>query len=213
MWGNIFSGLLSVAQGDSPEEILKKQAMATVMGGTAPVGVESASTIAPHLAQTGAEQAVASGMGGELASTLGGEMVTQNPALTNSMGESSNMLTQLGRDAGSAMSNTFDSVGDNLGEGMDWINDRTGLEKKDLTMMSMNHGANLLQPTPQKAPQHAPAGQGISKPQGNPPPNQGSLLSSLPSTTPTAGPGQAPIPDLSQLTQAQIRILKQQGIL
>ena len=40
MWGNIFSGAMSLAQGDSPEEILKKQAMATVMGGTAPVGVE-----------------------------------------------------------------------------------------------------------------------------------------------------------------------------
>ena len=53
MWGNIFSGAMSLAQGDSPEEILKKQAMATVMGGTAPVGVESAGSFAPHLAQTG----------------------------------------------------------------------------------------------------------------------------------------------------------------
>ena len=206
------SGLLSVAQGDSPEEILKKQAMTTAMGGMAPPGVDSAtSTVAPHLAQTGAEQAVASGMGGELASTLGSEAVTQNPALTNGLGESSNMLTQLGRDAGNAMGNagsaisdTFDSVGDTIGEGFDWVNDKTGMENKDWTQMAMAQGMSSMQPTPQKAPQHAPAGQGISKPMGNPPPNQGSLLSSNPMEGQVGG---------QQLTPEQMMKLKQQGLL
>ena len=75
MWGNIFSGVMSLAQGDSPEEILKKQAMATVTGGMtggAPVGVDSVGAFAPHLAQTGAEQAIAGGMGSSLGSALGG---------------------------------------------------------------------------------------------------------------------------------------------
>ena len=76
MWGNIFSGAMSLAQGDSPEEILKKQAMATVMGGTAPVGVDSASSFAPHLAQTGAEQATSNlaqqGVFGGMGDALGG---------------------------------------------------------------------------------------------------------------------------------------------
>ena len=76
MWGNIFSGVMSLAQGDSPEEILKKQAMATVMGGTAPVGLDSASTFAPHLAQTGIEQGASNiaqqGFMGGMGDTLGG---------------------------------------------------------------------------------------------------------------------------------------------
>ena len=76
MWGNIFSGVMSLAQGDSPEEILKKQAMATVMGGTAPVGVDSASSFAPHLAQTGMEQATNNiaqqSLLGGMSDTLGG---------------------------------------------------------------------------------------------------------------------------------------------
>ncbi len=76
MFGNIFSGVMSIAQGDSPEEILKKQAMATVMGGTAPVGVDSASTFAPHLAQTGMEQASSNlaqqGFMGSMGDALGG---------------------------------------------------------------------------------------------------------------------------------------------
>jgi len=76
MWGNIFSGAMSLAQGDSPEEILKKQAMATITGGAMPTGVDSASAFAPHLAQTGAEQATSNiaqqGFFGGMGDALGG---------------------------------------------------------------------------------------------------------------------------------------------
>jgi len=199
MWGNIFSGIMSVAQGDSPEEILKKQAMATVMGGTAPVGVESASTIAPHLAQTGAEQALASGVAGG----LGSEMITQNPALTNSLGESSSALTQFGRDASGMATNAYDNVTDTIGNGFDYLNDKTGMENKDWTMIGLNQGMSAMQPTPEAPIQHAPMGSGISKPQVNPPQSTG-LLSSNPLSS---GSGE------QQLTPEQMQMLRKKGLL
>ena len=144
---------------------------------------------------------------------------TMNPALTNSIGQSSNALTQFGRDASKMATNAYDTVGDTLGQGFDYINDKTGLEKKDLTMMTVNQGANLLQPTPQQPIQHAPVGQGISKPNMDLTKSDG-LLSSLPPMTPkdeqaltSPYPGQQPITDLSQLTPEQIMKLKQQGII
>jgi hypothetical protein len=152
MWGNIFSGAMSLAQGDSPEEILKKQAMATVMGGTAPVGVESASTVAPHLAQTGAEQAIASGVGGQ----LGSEMITQNPALTNGLGESSNAFTQFGRDAGGYMGDTFGGVGDTLSEYGTAVNDFTGMEARDWTQLGLSEGLSAMEGTPNQVISHSP---------------------------------------------------------
>ena len=148
---------------------------------------------------------------------------TMNPALTNGLGQSSNAFTQFGRDASKMATNAYDNVSDTLGQGFDYINDKTGLEKKDLTMMTVNQGANLLQPTPQQPIQHAPVGQGVSKPNMDLTKSDG-LLSSLPPMTPqdeqvyssaatSAYPGQAPITDLSQLTQEQIMKLKQQGII
>ena len=126
-------------------------------------------------------------------------------------------------DIGDKISDFGSNVGDTIGEGFDYINDKTGLEKKDLTMMTVNQGANLLQPTPQEQIQHAPAGQGISRPNVDLSQSDG-LLSSLPPMTPqdeqvyssaatSAYPGQAPITDLSQLTPEQIMKLKQQGII
>ena len=144
---------------------------------------------------------------------------TMNPALTNSLGQSSNAFTQFGRDASKMATNAYDTVGDTLGQGFDYINDKTGLEKKDLTMMTVNQGANLLQPTPQQPIQHAPVGQGISKPNMDLTKSDG-LLSSLPPMTPkdeqaltSPYSGQQPITDLSQLTSEQIMKLKQQGII
>lgn len=152
---------------------------------------------------------------------------TMNPALTNSIGQSSNPFTQFGRDAyqsvGQHVDKAFNSVGDTIGQGFDYINDKTGLEKKDLTMMTVNQGANLLQPTPEQPIQHAPVGQGISKPNMDLTKSDG-LLSSLPPMTPkdeqvfssattSAYPNQAPITDVSQLTREQIMKLKQQGII
>ena len=171
MWGNIFSGLLSVAQGDSPEEILKKQAMATVMGGTAPVGVESAGSFAPHLAQTGAEQATSNlaqqGLFGSMGDALGG-------------------------------------VGDTLSEYGTAVNDFTGMEARDWTQLGIQGGTSALQGTPQRPPQAAPMGQGISKPMGDTPLNQASLLSSNPAASQVGE---------QQLTPEQIMKLKRQGLL
>ena len=194
--GNIISGLLSVVQGDDPDEILKKQFITTMMGGQVPAGVDSASTVAPHLAQTGAEQAVASGIGGELATG----MVTQNPALTNGMGQSSNMLTQLGRDAGASYGEVTDKLS---GYGTE-LNDFTGMENKDWTKLGIQGGVSALSAPPPKRPQPAPMGQGISKPMGQTPSNQASLLSSNPAMSQAGG---------QQLTPEEIMKLKQQGIL
>ena len=137
---------------------------------------------------------------------------TMNPALTNGLGQSSNPFTQFGRDASEMATNAYDTVSDTVGQGFDYINDKTGLENKDYTMMTLNQGANLLQPTPNEPIVPAPVGQGISKPNMDLTKTDG-LLSSLPPATTTAYPIQEPITDLSQLTPEQIMKLKQQGIL
>jgi hypothetical protein len=100
----------------------------------------------------------------------------QNPALTNSIGQSSNPLTQFGRDASDAFSN----VGDTIGQGFDYINDKTGMENKDWTQMGLNQGAQLMQPEPQQPIQAAPMGQGISRPNVDLSKTAGSLLTSNP---------------------------------
>lgn len=118
MFGNIFSGVMSLAQGDSPEEILKKQAMATVMGGTAPVGVDSAGSFAPHLAQTGAEQATSNiaqqGFFGGMGDTLGGfgdTLSEYGGAVNDFTGMEARDWTQLGLSEGlSAMEGTPNQV-------------------------------------------------------------------------------------------------------
>ena len=109
MWGNIFSRAMSLAQGDSPEEILKKQAMATVMGGTAPVGVESAGSFAPHLAQTGAEQATSNiaqqGFFGGMGDALGGvgdTLSEYGTAVNDFTGMEARDWTQLGIQGGTS---------------------------------------------------------------------------------------------------------------
>ena len=190
MWGNIFAGAMSIAQGDSPEEILKKQAMATVTGG-APVGVDSASTIAPHLAQTGAEQAVASGMG----SALGSEMVTQNPALTNGMGQSSNMFTQFGRDAGGYMS----GMGDTMSEYGTAVNDFTGMEARDWTQLGLSEGLGAMEGTPEQPIMHSPVVSSQGIPTGLENQQNNSLLSSH------VKPNTEQIFDPNKLRQLQMR--------
>lgn len=118
MFGNIFSGVMSLAQGDSPEEILKKQAMATVMGGTAPVGVDSAGSFAPHLAQTGAEQATSNiaqqGFFGGMGDALGGfgdTLSEYGGAVNDFTGMEARDWTQLGLSEGlSAMEGTPNQV-------------------------------------------------------------------------------------------------------
>ena len=176
MWGNIFSGVMSLAQGDSPEEILKKQAMSTVMGGTAPVGVDSASnSMMSTLAEQGVADAGVSHLGSQLGNELSSNMVTQNPALTNGLGQSSNMLTQFGRDAGGFASDTFGGVGDTLSGVGDTlseygtaVNDFTGMEAKDWTQLGIQGGSSALEGTPTKPISHAP----VVTNQGTPTQNQ-----------------------------------------
>ena len=132
---------------------------------------------------------------------------TMNPALTNGLGQSSNAFTQFGRDASSYMgdigSNISDfgsNVGDTIGQGFDYMNDKTGMENKDWTQMAMNQGINSMQPDPQQQLQAAPIGQGISRPQVDLSNNSGSLLSSNPQTS---GPGGM------AMTQKDYELLKQ----
>ena len=94
-----------------------------------------ASNGASHLAQTGAEQAAASGMGG-LSSTIGG--------------------------------------------GFDSFKDATGLTNRDMSMMAVNQGISAMQPTPEAPIQHAPMGNGISRPNVDLSKSAGSLLVSNP---------------------------------
>ena len=205
----------------SGQDPLKGAAIGGAMGGATAgfgsAGVASgagagASAGSTSMMQTLATPTVTSGATAAAGSTM-------NPALTNSIGQSSNPFTQFGRDASEMATNAYDNVTDTIGQGFDYINDKTGLEKKDLTMMTVNQGANLLQPTPQQQIQHAPVGQGISKPNVDLTKSDG-LLSSLPPMTPkdeqaltSPYPGQQPITDLSQLTSEQIMKLKQQGII
>jgi len=194
MWGNIFAGAMSIAQGDSPEEILKKQALATVTQG-APVGVDSAGAFAPHLAQTGMEQAVASGVGGGLSSALGGEMITQNPALTNGMGQSSNMFTQFGRDAGGYMSEIGDTISEYGGE----INDFTGMEARDWTQLGLSEGLGAMEGTPNQPIMHSPVVSSQGIPTGLENQQNNSLLSSH------VKPNTEQIFDPNKLRQLQMR--------
>ena len=148
MWGNIFSGVMSLAQGDSPEEILKKQAMATVTGGMtggAPVGVDSVGSFAPHLAQTGVEQA------------------TSNIAQQGIMG---------------GMGDALGGFGDTMSEFGSDINDFTGMEAKDWTQMGAPMAVDAMTPAPSKPIMASPVVSNSGQPTGLQNQMQNSLLSS-----------------------------------
>ena len=129
---------------------------------------------------------------------------TMNPALTNGLGQSSNAFTQFGRDAyenvGQHVDGAFNGVTDTIGQGFDYLNDKTGMENKDWTQMAMNQGINSMQPDPQQQLQAAPMGTGISRPQVDLSQSGGSLLSSNPLTS---GPGGR------AMTQKDYELLKQ----
>ena len=74
----------------------------------------------------------------------------------------------------------FGGVGDTVGQGFDWLNDKTGMENRDWTQMGLNQGAQLMQPDPQQPIQAAPMGQGISRPNVDLSKTAGSLLTSNP---------------------------------
>jgi len=178
---------------------LKGAAIGGAMGGASAgfggAGVESAvSTTNPALVSAGSTVPTSTVAAG----------ATTNPALTNGIGQSSNAFTQFGRDASEMATNAYDNVGDTLGQGFDWVNDKTGLENKDWTMMAMNQGISSMQPDPQQPIQAAPMGTGISRPNVDLSQSRGSLLSSNPMTSGAGG---------QQLTPEQLQKLKQQGLL
>ena len=152
-------------------DMLKGAALGGAAGGVSAgfggAGVDSAvSTTNPALVSAGSAAP---------ASTVA-TSATTNPALTNSIGQSSNPFTQFGRDASKAFSN----VGDTIGQGFDYINDKTGMENKDWTQMGLNQGAQLMQRDPMQPIQAAPMGQGISRPNVDLSKTAGSLLTSNP---------------------------------
>ena len=188
----------SMLSGNDP---LKGAALGGAMGGASAgfgsAGVASgagaegvASTVPSHLTSDAVSSTVANN--------------TMNPALTNGLGESSNMLTQFGRDASDMATNAYNTVGDTVGQGFDYINDMTGMENKDWTQMAMTQGISSMQADQQQPIQAAPMGQGISRPNIDLSQSQGSLLSSNPITSGAGG---------QQLTPEQLQKLKQQGLL
>ena len=198
----------------SGQDPLKGAALGGAMGGATAgfggAGVASGAGAAggsTSMMQTLATPAMTSG-----ATAAGSQaMNTMNPALTNGLGQSSNAFTQFGRDASSYMgdigSNISDfgsNVGDTVGEGFDYLNDKTGMENKDWTKMAMSQGINSMQPDPQQQIQAAPMGQGISRPQVDLSQSSGSLLSSNPMTSGAGG---------QQLTLEEMKMLQQRGLL
>lgn len=155
----------------SGNDMLKGMAVGGAVGGASAgfggTGVESTvSTTNPALVSAGSTMPTSTVAAG----------ATTNPALTNGIGQSSNPFTQFGRDASDAFSN----VGDTIGQGFDWMNDKTGMENKDWTQMGLSQGAQLMQRDPMQPIQAAPMGQGISRPNVDLSKTAGSLLTSNP---------------------------------
>jgi len=189
----------SALSGNDP---LKGAAIGGAMGGATAgfggAGVDSAGqATAQQFGQTASHvnPALTGGVGGSTTS-IGN---TMNPALTNGLGQSSNAFTQFGRDASQMATNAYDTVGDTVGQGFDYMNDMTGMENRDWTQMGINQGLNSMQPDPQQQLNPAPMGQGISRPQVDFSKQSGSLLSSNPLTS---GPGGM------QMTQKDYELLK-----
>ena len=133
----------SLATGNDP---VKGAAIGGAMG-----GIGGAMSSAPQTAAT--QQFAQQGM--------------VNPALTSGAGNAvysgaTSMMTNPGLTE-TASSGMFGGLGDAVSSGFDSVKDATGLTNRDITMMGVNQGANLLQPTPQQAIQHAPVN--ISRPQ------------------------------------------------
>ena len=179
LMGAALGGGSAMLTGNDP---LKGAAIGGAMGGaTAGFGGAGVSS--------GAE-AAASNMPSHLTSTAGAGATANaganfvNPALTNGMGQSSNPFTQFGRDAynsvGKHVDGAFNSVTDTIGQGFDYVNDKTGMTNKDWTQMGLSQGAQLMQPDPQQPIQAAPMGQGISRPNVDLSKSAGSLLTSNP---------------------------------
>ena len=203
--GAALGGGSAMLTGQDP---LKGAALGGAMGGATAgfggAGVASGAGAAggsTSMMQTLATPAMTSGATAAAGSQA---MNTMNPALTNGLGQSSNALTQFGRDASSYMGDIGSNIGDTIGQGFDYVNDKTGMENKDWTKMGLNQGMNAMQPDPQQQIQAAPMGQGISRPQVDLSQSGGSLLSSNPMTSGAGG---------QQLTLEEMKMLQQRGLL
>jgi hypothetical protein len=144
--------------------------------------------------------AVGGAMGGASAG-FGGAGVASGASAGAANGASH--LAQTGAEQAAA-SGMGGGLGATIGSGFDTVKDVTGLTNRDITMMGVNQGLSAMQPTPEAPIQHAPMGNGISRPNVDLSQSQGSLLSSNPITSGAGG---------QQLTPEQIQKLKQQGLL
>ena len=144
--------------------------------------------------------AVGGAMGGASAG-FGGAGVASGASAGAANGASH--LAQTGAEQ-AAVSGIGGGLGATIGSGFDTVKDVTGLTNRDITMMGVNQGLSAMQPTPEEPIQHAPMGNGISRPNVDLSQSQGSLLSSNPITSGAGG---------QQLTPEQIQKLKQQGLL
>lgn len=101
--------------------------------------------------------AIGGAMGGATAG-FGGAGVTSGASAGASNGASH--LAQTG--AQQATANAGGGLGATIGSG---FKDATGLTNRDLSMIAVNQGVNAMQQPQQQQIQHAPMGQGVSRPQ------------------------------------------------
>ena len=180
----------------SGQDPLKGAAIGGAMGG-ASAGFGSAGVASgAGGATSGASTAVANGSMVPLAS--------QQVASSAALGGANSAATAAANGSMVPNQGMFGGLGDTIGQGFDYINDKTGMENRDWTMMGMSQGLNALQPEPQQQIQAAPMGQGISRPQVDLSQSSGSLLSSNPMTSGAGG---------QQLTPEQMQMLKQKGLI
>ena len=190
--GAAMGGGTAMLTGQDP---LKGAALGGAMGGVGGA-MSSAPTAAGAGATTGAATAAANGSMVPLA--------TQQAASSAALSGASGATTAAANGSMTPTGSMFGGFSDTIGQGFDYINDKTGMENRDWTKMGLQQGMNSMQPTQEQQIQAAPMGQGISRPQVDLSQSGGSLLSSNPLTSGAGG---------QQLTPEQLQKLKQQGLL
>jgi len=190
--GAAMGGGTAMLTGQDP---LKGAALGGAMGGVGGA-MSSAPTAAGAGATTGAATAAANGSMVPLAS----QQVAGSAALSGASGAT----TAAANGSMTPTGSMFGGFGDTIGQGFDYMNDKTGMENRDWTKMGLSQGINAMTPEQEQQIQAAPMGQGISRPQVDLSQSGGSLLSSNPMTSGAGG---------QQLTPEQLQKLKQQGLL
>ena len=186
--GAALGGGSAMLTGQDP---LKGAALGGAMGGVGGA-MSSAPTAAGAGATTGAATAAANGSMVPLA--------TQQAASSAALSGASGATTAAANGSMTPTGSMFGGFGDTIGQGFDYINDKTGMENRDWTKIGLSQGINAMTPEQEQQIQAAPMGQGISRPQVDLSQNAGSLLSSNPMTS---GPGGM------AMTQKDYELLKQ----